>query len=544
MTRAFVCALILFSPLVHAQQQPDAGRVLDQLREPAAVPVPKPPPTRIEERPQAQVPAGQRFAVKRLRITGNKSFSESELLPLVQQGEGRELSLADLNGLAGQVTRYYRDRGYLLARAYIPAQDVTEGNIEIAVQEGLLGAVEIRNNIGLSGSALSPLSNLRPGEPVRLDQLESSLLAIADVPGADIRSTLRPGTAVGASDLLVEVDPGRGVTGSIDMDNFGGRFTGAHRVGANLNINNPLNLGDQIGIAVQKSDGDLTYGRASYQLPVGPAGTRIGAAYSDLRYGLGKDFAALRATGTANVASLYLTHPLLRTRASSVFAQLQYDDKRLDDRVGATNTETNKTLRNWSLGLSASTTDDFGGGGSNGLSVNYVNGHLDLDPTSAALDAATARSRGGFSLLSATLQRTQRLTDEWSLFASYMQQHAGKNLNSSEKMSLGGPYGVKAYPNGEASGDEGRAATLELRWQATRNWQVQGFYNHGSVKINKNTWVPGNNERRLWGYGLGFTWADESGWVLRSFLAWRGQERPTSEVDRSPRVWVQLRKIF
>src|SRR5690606_2831495 len=118
--------------LAQAQQQPDSGRILEQLKETPALPPPKPPATRIEERPAAKAPEGMRFAVKRLRITGNRAFPEAELLALVKEAEGRTVSLAELNELAGRITRYYRERGYLVARTYIPAQDVTEGNVEIA----------------------------------------------------------------------------------------------------------------------------------------------------------------------------------------------------------------------------------------------------------------------------------------------------------------------------------------------------------------------------------------------------------------------------
>ena len=39
-------------------------------------------------------------------------------------------------------------------------------------------------------------------------------------------------------------------------------------------------------------------------------------------------------------------------------------------------------------------------------------------------------------------------------------QLSSKNLDSSEKFTLGGIGGVEAYPSGEASGDEGRKISL------------------------------------------------------------------------------------
>jgi hemolysin activation/secretion protein len=541
---AFALVALLLPAVVLAQALPDSGRILEQLKEIPAAPPPKPPPTRVEERPPASLPDSVRIPIKRLRITGSRAFSEAELLPLVRDAEGRTLSLNEVNALAERITRHYRDRGYLVARAYVPAQDVTSGNVEIAVLEGLLGEVRLNNPDNVAGSALAPLGQLKPGEPLHVRSLEGSLLTLADVPGVDIRSTLRPGTAPGTSDLLVDVAPGRRINGSVDFDNYGGRFTGIHRLGANLNVNNPLNRGDQLGIGLQTSDGDFDYGRLSYQLPFGERGARIGASYSKLQYALGETFAPLRADGEATVASLLATVPLLRTRSTGLFLQGQYDDKQLDDRVGATGTQTSRALRNWTGGLYGNHLDGLWGGGSTNFNATFTTGHVDLDPVTAAIDAASARTQGRFEAFRLSAQRAQRLAREWSLLASYTGQWAGKNLDSSEKMSVGGVTGVRAYPQGEAPGDEGRLLTAELRWQFSEGWQAQAFYDDAEVTINERPFAPGANQRRLWGYGVGVTHTREPGWVLRAFAAWRGSAQPTSDVDRAPRVWVQLRRFF
>jgi hemolysin activation/secretion protein len=527
-------------------QQPDAGRILEQLKPAPSISLPKPPPTRIEERPRSSSPAaGERFLVARFQIAGNRAFSTQELLALIADGQGKSMTLAELNDLAERITRHYRDNGFILARAVIPSQDVTEGTVRIDVLEGLLGDVTISNPIGLSDSALAPLRQLHRGQALNRQSLESAMLTIADLPGVDVRSTLRPGTAIGASDLLVDVGPGRGFAGGVDVDNHGSRFTGALRLGANFSFNNPLNLGDQIGLGLQTSEENLRYARISYQLPVGPYGTRIGAAYSDLHYSLGKEFAALRAQGDATVASLSVTHPLLRSRAASVFANLQYNQKRLIDRVGATNTETRKTPTTTAIGISASLIDGFWGGGTTQFNGNYTTGRIALDPTSAALDAATARTQGDFSSLTLGLQRMQTLTGNLGLFLSLNSQYAGKNLDSSEKFSLGGANGVRAYPQGEGSGDEGRQFTSELRWSISNQWQGQAFYDHGQIRVNKNAFAAGANKRHIWGYGLGVAYSGGANWQIKGIVAWRGSEqRSTAEIDRVRRVWVQARYFF
>ena len=43
-------------------------------------------------------------------------------------------------------------------------------------------------------------------------------------------------------------------------------------------------------------------------------------------------------------------------------------------------------------------------------------------------------------------------------------QWSANSLDSSEKMPITGPFAVRAYPTGEASGDRAWLATAELRW--------------------------------------------------------------------------------
>jgi hemolysin activation/secretion protein len=523
---------------------PDAGQMLEGLRPPPVLPPPAAPATRIEEQAVTNLPDGMRITVKALRISGQSVFPEAELRALVEDGVGKELSLAELSQLAGRITRYYRQRGYLVARAYLPAQDIRDGRVEIAILEGLLGKVGVNNSAALADSALAPVSALPTGKPLRSDDLEGSLLKLSDLPGVEVKSTLKPGESIGTSDLLVEVAPGRAVTGSLDFDTYGNRYSGASRLGGSLYINNPLNRGDQVSLRAQTSGARLAYGLAGYQLPVGNYGTRIGAAWSEMRYRLGEDFASLDAAGAASVGSIHVLHPFVRSRTLNLYGLARYELKRLVDRVGITAVQTDKALDNWTFGINGDRTDAFGGGGTNSFALSYTTGKLGLDATSQTIDAITAQSSARFDKTSGSFQRLQRLSGATSFYFSWAGQWAGKNLDSAEKFTLGGIYGVRAYPQGEANGDEGQLLTAELRWRVNDSWQLQGFYDDGRVTINRNPWLAGNNTRHLSGAGMGAAY--NSGKVTVNLLAaWRvGTGSPTSDTDRTPRVWLQAVRYF
>lgn len=541
--RFFALPLLLAGAPVCAAP-PDAGQMLEGLRSAPVPPHIGAPATRIEEQAITNLPDGARIMVKGLHISGQTVFSEAELLALMRDGIGKELSLAELNLLTVRITRYYRQHGYLVARAYLPAQEIRDGLVEIAILEGRLGKVEINNSAALADSALAPLSALPTGKPLHGYALEGSLLPLADLPGVEVKSTLKPGASIGTSDLLVEVTPSKAVTGSLDFDTYGNRYVGDYRYGGSLYFNNPLKRGDQLSLRAQTSGDGLAYGLVGYQLPLGRYGTRVGAAWSEMRYRLGKDFSSLDASGDAGVGSVHVSHPFVRGRALNLYGQARYETKRLADRVGVTATQANKSLGNWTVGISGDKTDALGGGGSNNFALSYTTGNLGLDATSQAIDAITAQSQGRFGKTNLSFQRLQRLTDAAGFYFSYAGQWADKNLDSAEKFALGGVYGVRAYPQGEANGDEGQLVTAELRWRANDRWQLKGFFDDGRVDANRNPWLAGNNARHLSGAGVGATF--NSGKITVDMLAaWRGATgSPTSDVDRTPKVWLQAVRYF
>jgi len=169
-----------------------------------------------------------------------------------------------------------------------------------------------------------------------------------------------------------------------------------------------------------------------------------------------------------------------------------------------------------------------------------------------AADAVTARTNGSYEKLSFDVTRLQQLIGPLSLYGEARGQLASKNLDSSEKMELGGAYGVRAYPEGEAYGDEGYILTAEARLKLGGAWEPLGgqlqavaFADEGSVTYEKSPWLAGPNDRTLSAAGVGLNWTDRRNLMLKVSYAFRlGDERALSAPDGSGRVWVQLSKFF
>jgi hemolysin activation/secretion protein len=345
------------------------------------------------------------------------------------------------------------------------------------------------------------------------------------------------------------------VTGSIEADNAGNRYTGEYRVGGTVNLNNPFGLGDVASLRVLTSGSGLTYGRASYQAQFGKA--TAGVAYTALQYRLGKEFAILQAHGTVEIASVYGSYPLIRSRNSNLFAQLAFDAKTFQDKVDAIvpPTVTDKKARVLMASLVGNQRDGFGGGGLSSYSLTESFGEIDiLTPAALAADAATARTNGHFNKLGYNAARLQSVTERISLYAAINGQFASKNLDISEKMGLGGPYAVRAYPVGEAYADEGYVVNLEARLLLPKisagmlgQMHLIGFIDTGTVTLNKNPWpaaaVP--NRRTLSATGIGLTWGDYNNFVVKTYWAHKlGNAVATSAPDKNGRLWLHAVKYF
>ena len=553
----FLALLIAFPPLVAAQAGPvipGAGTILQQVQ-------PVTPPSRsstgtdltIDREADVKLPPGTPFLVNTIRITGNKKIATETLHALVAEGEGKSLTLVQLGALATRITEYYRNHGYPLARAIIPAQTIRSGVVDIQIIVARYGKINLDNRSRVGDPLLqATLSHLQNGEDIEQKGLDQTLLLLSDIPGVLVNAKLKPGDAVGTSDLEVSTTSGPAVSGNVALDSYGNRFTGKPRISATVNIIDPLNLkfSNVLSLSALSSGGGLNYGRIAYESVVNGRGTRLGGSYSALRYRLGESLASLDVNGTARMGSLFAKHPLMRSRDVNLYGQIQYDRLQLRDRIEIIATKTDRHLDNWTLSLTGDARDALFSGGINTWSLGWTAGRVGFDNEAAQLaDAATARTQGGFSKLNANLARLQSLGPNDGLYLVFSGQWANTNLDASQKMSVGGPYSVRAYDVGAVSGDSGYLGTAEFRhdlgaaWQG--QWQAVAFVDSANVTVNKNIWVAGTNSATLSGAGAGLNWAGPNQWSARAYVAAPIGSTPVLvSATKSTRAWMEISKRF
>lgn len=543
--------LIVIAPLAGAATDPavpGAGALLQQTQQ---FKPPGPPSTgtglTIELDNSANLPPSAPFIVNSIQLAGNSVFDTPSLHALLADAEGNSLTLSQLGKFVNRITDYYHRHGYPLARAVIPAQTIRAGVVRIMIIEARYGKISIDNQSRVGGLWLDlTLAPVQSGHAVEQKTLDHTLLLLSDIPGVMVTATAKPGETVGTSDLQVEVASTPTVTGNAALDNDGNRYTGRARIGASVNFVNPLHAGDVLSATGLSSGRGMNYGSLTYEAMLNGQGARMGGSYSALHYILGDTLSWLDGHGTAQVESLWIKYPFVRSRDVNLYGQIQYARMQLDDRIDASDTRTDRHLDNWVTSFTGDWRDALLYGGVSTGSLGWTSGRLDFDDATAQLaDAQTANTQGQFSKWNANFARLQNLWPSNALYFALSTQWSNANLDASEKMVAGGPYSVRAYDVDAVSGDSGILGSAEFRhdlghaWDG--QWQVVAFVDSQHVTVNHTTWVAGANGATLSGAGVGLNWTGAGLWHAKlAIAAPLGTTPALVGTNNSARAWAEI----
>ena len=509
-------------------------------------------PTAKTAAPVTAASTGPTVIFREIRFNGARQISAQRLQALAAPYVGRPVGLTQLDQLAQQVTNLYHSEGYFLAQAIVPAQKVSGGVVEITVLEGRLGKVLLHVDPAAPLSEAwvrKYLAPLEPGQPLRADSYERAMLLLSDQPGVKVQSGLQEGVEPGTTDLVVEVAPAARWSFAVNADNNGTKESGRARAGGSARWASPSGVGDNFDLNALFSNGNgVNYGRVAYDRPLNGNGLRAGVGFSRVEYDLGGAFSELGATGTAYVTEALVSWPLLRQRSQNLLLRTRLEQRRLTDKFDAFDFESRKEIYGIGQGWGWERRDNWLGGGYWASNGELYYGHLRFkDDVAEQLDSGPfgLHTAGDFFKLSGSLARLQGLTATQSMYFSIGGQTASRNLDSSEKLALGGAHAVRGYATSEVLVDDGMLSTVEWRWSASELLTPYLFYDFGRGRQLHDAPVAVDNWQNLSATGLGLVIAKPADFLINMSLAW-GLNGPgvTDGGDRQPRFFVELQKWF
>ncbi|HEY3426755.1 MAG TPA: ShlB/FhaC/HecB family hemolysin secretion/activation protein [Negativicutes bacterium] len=495
---------------------------------------------------------GPRMKVNGFHITGQSLYREDKLQELVKDEVGKELTLGELKNAAGRIAQYLRDQGFVVASAYVPAQEMIDGIVEIAVMPGKYSGVALRNHSKLSDAVAARLvSNIKSGDYVKRSQLERTLLLLSDTGGISIKAVLTPGKAAGTTELVVDINDADRLTGELAVNNYGNRYTGSDPRNLDLSLNNASGLGDVLSVSGSYTGDGMNNFSMNYMVPYGSQGWRLGANYSRLHYTLGEEYAPLLGHGRTETGGVYGQYPIVRSRSFDLYGQIGMATRRLVDDIDAFDSSNQRKTNFVTVGLSGVSRDSrsvssFGLNVASGR-LHFTGGQDVYGDSWQSVDAQGAQTGGSYTKANVSFNRLQSVSDRLNFYLLFTGQLASCNLDSSEQLYLGGANGVRAYAQGEAPGDEGYVITGELRYNLpTPRLQLAAFIDGGHVDGSKSGWVGGDSSRTLSGAGLGLIVSSRNEYSIRADYAWKLSSSPdtTETPNKHGRWWLTGVRYF
>lgn len=486
----------------------------------------------------------ERFTLSAIRVEHEGLPLSDEKIKSITDGIiGREVTIGELHEDLSALTRYAREKGYPAATAYIPPQTAVEGSLVVRIAPGRFGKITVENDSGLKDSvAEGILAGLHAGDIIKSRTLETALQNLRELSGIEVYGVLSPGREEGTSDLTVKVAKGKKNSLIVYTENYGSKTAGRYRYGLQGELGNLGGTGGRVDLGAMISSEDQHGYNISAEMPVGHSATKLGLGFSRSDYELGAGAEELGATGMANTYSIYGRTPLWNTSRSALAITYGFDYRDMTDELETFNVSWKKHSYAFKLGL-----DGMNRWPRSKTFLHYNlglhTGKLVPDSTEAEELAALGDTKGHFTKGTLDVTAVQGLGKDFDLLCKLSAQKAGSNLDSSEHIYLGGPHGIRAYPQGEGSGDEGILGTMEFRWHTpAKGLTLSTYLDAGHIRIAHNS----SESMTLKGWGVGITYSKPDDWFVRLDYARRigSDDLMSRDAESRQQMWFMAGKIF
>lgn len=416
--------------------------------------------------------------VKSFDVKGNKVISTEELLAVLKPYENTNMTMKQINEAILAVTKKYRQKGYFSALAYVAPNAYKEGVLTISISKGAFGSVKLENTSLVSDDTLRTMFESLKGQDATADSLEQKAWLISDLAGIKLSTTrISAGMEPGTVDIVFKTIPTPKYDGYFVTDNYGSRYTGENRLGAGINANSPLGIGDRLSLAGMLSSGAGTKnGSIDYTAPLTSEGLTLGLGYYRSQYVLGDSYSSLDATGTTSAIQAKFSYPLVRNGSENLAVSFNPQVQHIKDDESGSSNERKANVGVFGADY-AKIAEIFDISSTLRVKFNYTTGRLMFqDSAFAAADANGADTQGSFSKIDSSITLSSLVGNEVSLKQVFNSQYAlkNKNLDPSMYITIGGANGVRAFPVTQESGSSGYIYTAEL----SQTLPIIGTYSH------------------------------------------------------------------
>lgn len=493
------------------------------------------------------------FTIKQIKVEGVTQYPYEEVKKIFTPLEGKRVSLEVLRKAADQLESRYRADGFFLVRVFVPPQQVKDGLFSIRVVEGYIEAAFAEGGSDAAQQLVERLLAPVVGKkPVNLQNLEQALLILNDIPGIRVAGILRQGSALGASELVVNLLDAPKLNSLVSMNNSLSRTLGELNTNLNVNINNPFESRPgqlALGLSTSVLNEYLRAVTVRYSTFAGNEGAIVSFGGLAASAKLGASLVGIESNSYS--FGPRVRYPLKRSRGWSLFVD-----------GGLTLNHSRSTSSGVEIIADSSTVADISlaavdlgrFNGNTEASIGLAQG-LDalgsIGPGSANASATGYTQR--FTKLKYSATRLQSLAQDYSLQFNLQGQWSSDTLLSGEQILFGGSALGRAYDSGAVAGDSGFGLLMELRkdMPAERfiprlvDGKVQFFIftDYAEARLNLN---PSRSETTasLRSHGAGLRYRDMTGLVVEAMVAESQRFISSTDPKPDPRVLFSVAKSF
>ena len=398
--------------------------------------------------------AGRCFVINRIDLLNARLLSLAAANRLTAPWLGQCLDRADLTQITHAVSDWYISRGYVTSRAFLTEQDLSGGELHIAVLEGKLQQIRLE---GVPARTLHMTFPRMEGNVLNLRDIEQGMEQLNRVRQTPVEIEILPGDEPGYSIVNLTATPEFPFSGSVSFDNSGQKSTGTDQLNGALYGNNLLGLADKWFVSGGRSSDfstshDAQNFAAGLSVPYGYGLLDYSYSWSNYLSVLDNNGYLWRSSGDSETHRLNGSWVLFRNSdiktSASVGVTHRNNHNYLDDTLLATSS---RRLSSASLGISHTQKIASGVATLNPSFTRGVPWFDAEDDSDKRGDVPKAEFRKGS--VNASYQRPLSESLRW--LSSLYFQWSPDRLYGSERLTLGGESSVRGFKEQYLSGDNG-----------------------------------------------------------------------------------------
>lgn len=375
----------------------------------------------------------------------------------------RGITLGQIESIADKITKFYRERGFILAKAYIPKQEVRDGIVTLTLLLGMLGDVTVSNNKVYAAASISSAFDNMLTKPVTSSQVEENLYLLNDFPGLSVSGYFEAGHQVGDTKLNINVNNEEKYSSNIRLDNHGTTDTGQYRLFADFQVNNLFGITDALNLSILSASepSNTNYWKVNYNTKLFSPRWFLNVGASTNQFIVDQENSSLNLNGivtTEEISTIFklnrsrISNDTLELRFQSIISDLQLGDlpdigNALDEKITTTSLiymfdflqEQQKRLHQGNV-IYTSGQYEFGNTVDTGEKFEYI-----------TMD---------YSLL--TFMKIPFTESTSRLIVRAGGQYSGKYLSSMSKYALSGPSRARAFAPNVYFADDAIFTSMDL----------------------------------------------------------------------------------